>query len=434
MFLILVFKFLNPRVVVRILMLVLFFSLIRVLASGNAQQDYSPQELALTVYSDGVVRVEYSIKLDVTSPQVAVVLFGTVYEDLIVEDENGLPLDSFTIENGINVYSLGASSAKITYFTSDLTNKSARFWVLTLISPTNSTIILPEDATIISLNQVPRTIGNLNGHSILNMPNGDQQITYIIGIVGTREYAHTLINEVDAKIEEIKAGEVIVTDAEAKLQEAKDALNRGQNTEAEQLAKQAQDLAIQTEALAIEASNTIRESESSIETAQIEGRTIGLDTADATLKQATDRYDTGEYHKALALAVQARSEAENATAPQVLSHNIYLWILFPAIIAVIISLFAFSIIKRSKRVVIVDAKEIFKQHPQIRYDDREIILYLSEKRGEALEKDIRDKFHLPRTTSWRMVKRLQREDIIEIHKVGGQNLLKIKSKYYTYNK
>ncbi len=411
---------------------VLFYSFILILASVNSQQAYSPDELFLDVYADGVVRVEYHIKIDMTYPQIEISLFGTLYEDLIVEDENGLPLDYSVAENIIKIHSLGASSTKITYFTPDLTNKSARFYILQLNSPINSNIILPEDSTIISLNKVPITIGNLNGQSLLTMPKGKQEITYVVGVVGARKYSLILINEAENKIQEIKTKNIIVTDAAAKLQEAKEAYNLGKNVESEKLAKQAKELAIQIEGLAIEANTHIKDSESSIKKAQQEGRTTNLKEAQKDLQLAKDKYENGDYRKALEFSDLARIQAESSTVQPIFEKNIYLRILGIVIATIIIGLFVFKYLRRTKHEKPIDTDEIFRKHPQMRYDDKEVILFLAEKGGKAFETQIREKFNLPRTTSWRMVKRLQREGIIELQKVGGQNLLQIKPEYLTY--
>jgi uncharacterized membrane protein len=390
----------------------------------QAQEEYTPTDLILTVYADGVTRVEYIVEPDITYPMVKIMLFGTVYEYLVVEDQDGIPLDYKTIEGGVEVYTLGTSSARITYFTSDLTSKSARTWVLTISAPINSHIILPQEATIISLNQVPVAITTLADQTLLTMPKGEQQITYIIGIVGTKEHALIQINDVVTKIQEIKATNISVTEAEDKLQEARDALNLGYYTEAEQLARQAKELAAQTEAIAIEASSHISVGESSIKKAQREGRTTGLDEAQDNLQQAKNYYTDGNYEKAIELAERAKIEAEKATTPE---KTPYLWILGITTITVMIVYLALKYLKKPKKAINVE--EIFRQNPQIRYGDREVIQFLAERGGESLETSIRERFRLPRTTAWRLVKRLQREGVIETQKVGGQNLIKIKKQY-----
>ena len=62
----------------------------------------------------------------------------------------------------------------------------------------------------------------------------------------------------------------------------------------------------------------------------------------------------------------------------------------------------------------------------LREDDKEIIKFIHENGGSALESDLRKKFLLPRTTMWRAVKRLEREGVIEIEKKDLQNLVKLR--------
>ena len=73
-----------------------------------------------------------------------------------------------------------------------------------------------------------------------------------------------------------------------------------------------------------------------------------------------------------------------------------------------------------------DAETIFNFRPDMREDDKEIIKFISENGGQALESDLRKKFLQPRTTMWRAVKRLERLGVIEISKKDLQNLVKLK--------
>ena len=74
----------------------------------------------------------------------------------------------------------------------------------------------------------------------------------------------------------------------------------------------------------------------------------------------------------------------------------------------------------------IDTESIFNQRPEMREDDKEIVKFISENGGEALESELRKKFLQPRTTMWRAVKRLERLGIIEITKKDLQNLVKLK--------
>ncbi|AFS83747.1 helix-turn-helix transcriptional regulator [Candidatus Nitrosopumilus sediminis] len=75
---------------------------------------------------------------------------------------------------------------------------------------------------------------------------------------------------------------------------------------------------------------------------------------------------------------------------------------------------------------IIDTESIFKLKPDIREDDKEIVKFISNNGGEALESELRKKFLQPRTTMWRAVKRLERNGIVEIEKKDLQNLVKLR--------
>src|SRR5918995_2100315 len=69
---------------------------------------------------------------------------------------------------------------------------------------------------------------------------------------------------------------------------------------------------------------------------------------------------------------------------------------------------------------------ILVEKPHLRPEDQEVLKFLAEKEGAAFESEIRSKFQLPKTTIWRLVKRLEREELVEIRKAGGQNLIKLR--------
>lgn len=75
---------------------------------------------------------------------------------------------------------------------------------------------------------------------------------------------------------------------------------------------------------------------------------------------------------------------------------------------------------------IIDIETIFKLKPDIREDDKEIVKFISNNKGQVFESELRKKFLQPRTTMWRAVKRLERNGIIEIEKKDLQNLVKLR--------
>jgi len=75
---------------------------------------------------------------------------------------------------------------------------------------------------------------------------------------------------------------------------------------------------------------------------------------------------------------------------------------------------------------ILDVETIFNLKPDLREDDKELVKFIFDNGGKALESELRKKFLQPRTTMWRAVKRLEREGVIEIEKKDLQNLVKLR--------
>jgi len=89
-----------------------------------------------------------------------------------------------------------------------------------------------------------------------------------------------------------------------------------------------------------------------------------------------------------------------------------------------------QIVSAPQTTVVAERNEPFNiekvlEMPDLREDDKDIIKFIHENGGSALESDLRKKFLLPRTTMWRAVKRLERHELIEITKKDQQNLIKL---------
>ncbi|MDC0204051.1 MarR family transcriptional regulator [Candidatus Nitrosopelagicus sp.] len=106
------------------------------------------------------------------------------------------------------------------------------------------------------------------------------------------------------------------------------------------------------------------------------------------------------------------------------------------VVIVTIAAIAIKMKNKSKQIVSTSQNEVLEKNetfniekvlemPDLREDDKEIIKFIHENGGSALESDLRKKFLLPRTTMWRAVKRLERYELIEITKKDQQNLIKL---------
>ena len=77
----------------------------------------------------------------------------------------------------------------------------------------------------------------------------------------------------------------------------------------------------------------------------------------------------------------------------------------------------------------IDLELLFEEHPELRLDDKEALRFIAEHGGEAFAHEVRERIGIPRTSAWRMVQRLQRFEVIEEKKIGGQSLLSIVEQY-----
>ena len=84
--------------------------------------------------------------------------------------------------------------------------------------------------------------------------------------------------------------------------------------------------------------------------------------------------------------------------------------------------FVFFLRKRGPKV-----GRILKENPQLGKEDQEVIQFLIEKDCKAFEAELREKFpNMPRTSLWRLVRRLERLDVVEIKKIGLENQVQLK--------
>jgi uncharacterized membrane protein len=400
-------------------------------------EETTPETLILTVYSDGFTFVDYTISVDKTFPTQIITIFGLVAEDLLVVDSNGLPLSYQLNASELTVHSLGTEEVGITYVTQDLTSKDGRYWTLTLNSPVNAQIKLPTESAIISLNKVPDVIETNGDQVTLVMNSGEIQVTYVIGVVGTQEHAQIVINDAETAINAIKNSGIIISEAEAKLQEAQTAFNVGNYAEAETLANQAQTLATQTNQTANQAIDKISQAQNAITNAENEERTTGIDDSQKLLAQANSQYELGNYSEALSLATQALQQAENATS--FMSENSGDWLAYAVIASVVVLAVAgfYFVVVRPKKAPEatqkpkrkIDVERIFSAHLDLMPEEKQAIQFLADNDGEAFEAELYDHVKLPRTTTWRLVKRLKRMEIITVTKFRRQNLVRVKRKY-----
>ncbi len=265
------------------------------------------------------------------------------------------------------------------------------------------------------------------------------EVTYVIGVVGTEEHAQVVLSEAEAAIMAIKPLGINITEAEAKLQEAETAFGLGNYVEAETFGYDAKNLAIQINQTATQAQSKIGEAEAAVANAQSNGRTVGLTEAQSLLEDAKNSYNNGNYSEAINLATQAIIRAEEADVLLAEgTDSLPVYGIVAALVVVVIIVFVFFFVRSRRKTVVreveektrrIDVERIFLVHKDLMPEEKQAVQFLAENNGEAFESDLYEYVKLPRTTTWRLVRRLDRMGIIKRTKFRRQNLIRIKNKY-----
>src|SRR2546426_5606553 len=333
----------------------------------------SPKVLDFTVYADGTAHVFYQTDVDPQSPDYTLTLYGNSVGNLVVEDENGTLLSSKVNNNLMVIETLGASTIKVDYDTPDLVSKSGKTWAFHVNSLVDYSVLLPKNTVIVGMSITPLNMQVVDDQSLIALPAGSADISYVFGVLGTSQTATLAIQKAHDFISTVNLQRIKTPMASAKLEEANSAFNQGKYADAEALANTAKNLALQEQQTA----NIPKNPSDNTIPILIAGGIAAVGAAVFFIKKSRTRTVT-----------VAELPKSNYVPP--------------------------------------DKETIFRLKPELRQEDKEIIIFISEKGGRVYESELRKKFLLPRTTTWRAVKRLEREGIVEIEKVDQQNLIKLR--------
>lgn len=407
--------------------------------------DYTPVSLTATVYVDGIVGAEYVVDVNPTQARVTVPLFGSTFSDLLIVNTEGLPLVSTQSGSSVSVDTLGAARMTATYTTQDLTSKAGTIWTLNVTSPTNLIINLPVGSTIVSLNQIPLDVRTVDGHPYIVLPAAMSSISYVLSAVGTKDHAQAIIQDAESAIAATKAKGVLTTSADTLVAQAKAAFDSSEYLMAEQLATQAKGAALNAKLQSQAAGFAMQRANDAIQTATNEGRTSGLAAAQSLVQNSQAYYASGDYTKAKTTADQAYDTAiASKTSDNTL---LMMGIGFVLVAGAGVVIFYVrrggnigwkgpvkatkaptpAVTKVDEGPVNIDA--IFSKNPDLRVDDKEVVRFLTERGGEAFANEIRDRFEIPRTSAWRMIRRLIGMGVVEERKIGGQSLIYVVKRY-----
>ena len=94
-------------------------------------------------------------------------------------------------------------------------------------------------------------------------------------------------------------------------------------------------------------------------------------------------------------------------------------------VAIIVTIAAVALVFLRRRKI--NVQKIVNRNPGLKKEDIAVVKFLAENGGESFEAQIRERFpDMPRTSLWRLVRRLERMEIVEIKKIGLENQVKLK--------
>ena len=347
-----------------------------------SEQGYRIDSVELTVYRDGLVHVTQALIVNETFPSVTLRLLTSSIENVIVVDENETVLDYEVEGSNMTVFTLGARRALLEYDTISLTEKEAGVWTLFLENPYDLTVYLPEESTIIYLNEMPTSIDTEGERILLSLFPGEWEISYVLPIVPPAEFR---VSDLTVTPIEVEVGEEVTISARV--------TNIGE----------------------VEGSYTVL---LKIDQVTEDTKTVTLSGGSSTTVEfKVVKEDAGRYDVEVA-ELKSAFTVKEAPPPVPIPME---YIIGVVVVAAIGS--GFIAMKRRAP----KAEKILKEHFDLRPEDREVIRFIAERGGKVLEAEIRERFQeIPRTTLWRLVRRLERMEIVTIKKIGLQNQIELK--------
>ena len=161
------------------------FVLILLAMSVPLQHSFgSTRTLDFFLFPDGSTHVTYSLESDPLLPDTIVPLYGSSFENLVVEDENGFPLMvQSPIENEIlDVETLGSSNILINYDTYSLISKDGKIWSFEMDSPVEFTVTMPKNSVIVGMSTIPMDMQVDSDRTKILLPSGMAEITYFLAV------------------------------------------------------------------------------------------------------------------------------------------------------------------------------------------------------------------------------------------------------------
>jgi len=351
------------------------------------ESEFQVESTNLQIYRDGLVRVTQTLSVNETLPAVTLPLLNSSVNNFIVLDENQTVLDYEVDGVNLTVFTLGATSVSLQYDTNSLTMKDAEVWTFLVDTPYNLTVQLPEESTVIYLSEPPTAIDTEGNKITLSLFPSQWEISYIFPLTPPADFQ---ISDLEVTPHEVEAGEEVIVSVKI--------TNVGGQTGSYTLQLLINQTTEETKTV------TLEEGASTTTEFKIIKQTLG--TYNIEIDGLVDEF-----------TVSAASS--NGTHSDLIPIE---YLVAAAAAAAAIIFVVFLLFRRGYNI-----EKIFKMHPRLNKEEKSVIEFLAENEGKAFESQIRERFpDIPRTSLWRLVKRLEKLEIIRVKKIGLENQVELK--------
>lgn len=366
----------------------IFILLLSVTVAAADETEFQVESTNLQIYRDGLVRVTQTLIVNETLPAVTLPLLNSSVNNFIVLDENQTVLDYDVDGINLTVFTLGTTSVSLQYDTDSLTKKDFGVWSLIVDNPYNLTVLLPEESTVVYLSEMPTSIDTEGNKITLSLFPSQWEISYILPLVPPADFQ---ISEFDVTPSEVEAGEEVTVSVRI--------TNVGGQTGSYTLPL------------------IINQTTEDTKTVTLE-KGASTTTEFKIIKQTPGKYNVEIAGLIDEFTVKA---ASSNGAPSNLIPVEYLVAAAVAVAAIFVAAF-FLVRKRGPNI-----EKIFTAHPQLNKEEKDVIHFLADNERKAFESQIREQFpDIPRTSLWRLVRRLEKLEIVKVKKIGLENQVELK--------
>jgi len=347
------------------------------------ESSFYTESFTITLYRDGLAHISHIIRVNDIVPEVSLPLLSESVNNILVLDENETLLEYEIDGSNITIFTLGAEKVTLEYETWLLTSMKAGVWTLSFQNPYNATVKLPEYAEVVFISDAPLSIDTEGNRIMLHLSPGVWEISYILPFAPSANFkvSHLKISPEEAEPGEDVTISVLVT-------------NIGDE-------KGFYDVILKVNG--------------SVE----DVKSITLDAGKSiNIKFRVSKKETGTYIVEVdGLKKEFRIKERQFVVT--LNHMILISVI---VASVVVAAFASTWRRRKPSI-----KKILKKNPHLRKEERNVLVFLAENNGRAFESEIRQRFpEIPRTTLWRLIRRLEKEEIVKIRRIGRENLVELR--------